>query len=100
MDLLAITTITPPKIILNSKYLPCNLKMHWYSIIMGIKNFLRQECNRIIQEEFIETKFADYGEGLVTAISRYSIAGKFGKRALIELLAKQSLANNNQPVGY
>ena len=34
---------------------------------MGITNFLRMEFNRVIQEELIDTKFADFGEGLVTA---------------------------------
>ena len=43
-----------------------------YSVTMAITKFLRPEFNRVFQEELIDTKFADFGEGLVTASSRYS----------------------------
>ena len=33
---------------------------------MAITNFVRTECNRVIHEELIDTKFADFGQGLVT----------------------------------
>ena len=46
--------------------------MRCYSVTMVIKNFLRPEFNRVFQEELIYTKFANFGEGLVTTFSRYS----------------------------
>ena len=33
---------------------------------MAITNFVRTEFNRVIHEELIDTKFADFGQGLVT----------------------------------
>ena len=33
---------------------------------MAITNFVRTEFNRVIYEELIDTKFADFGQGLVT----------------------------------
>ena len=39
---------------------------------MAITKFLRLDFNRVFQEELIDTKFVDFGEGLVTAFSRYS----------------------------
>ena len=39
---------------------------------MVIIKFLRPEFNRVFQEELIDTKFATFGEGLVSAFSRYS----------------------------
>ena len=36
-----------------------------------ITKFVRTECNRVLQEELIDTKFADFDGGLVTAFSRY-----------------------------
>ena len=33
---------------------------------MAIRNFVRTEFNRVIHEELIDTKFADFGQGLVT----------------------------------
>ena len=38
---------------------------------MMITKFVRTECNRALQEELIDTKFADFDGGLVTAFSRY-----------------------------
>ena len=35
-----------------------------------------QLYGRVFQEELIDTKFADFSEGLVTAFSRYSITCK------------------------
>ena len=46
--------------------------MRCYSVTMVITNFLRPEFNRVFQEELIYTKFANFGEGLVTTFSRYS----------------------------
>ena len=43
--------------------------MHHYSVTMAITKFLQPE---VIQEELIDTKFADFGEGLMTAHSRYN----------------------------
>ena len=37
---------------------------------MAITKLLQVELNRVIQEELIDTKFADFGEGLVLAILR------------------------------
>ena len=33
---------------------------------MAITNFVRMKFNRVIHEELIDTKFADFGQGLVT----------------------------------
>ena len=33
---------------------------------MAITNFVRMEFNRVIHEELIDTKFVDFGQGLVT----------------------------------
>ena len=49
-----------------------------YSVNMTITKFLQLEFNGIYQEEFIDTRFTNFGEGLVTAFSRYCIVGKFG----------------------
>ena len=49
-------------------------KMCCYSASMMITKFLQLEFNGISQEELIDTKFTDFGEGLVTAFSRYCIA--------------------------
>ena len=43
--------------------------MNYYSVTMAITKFLWPE---VIQEELIDTKFADFGEGLMTAFSRYN----------------------------
>ena len=48
------------------------IKMHCHSVIMAITKFLWLNFNRVFQEEIIDTKFADFGEGLETAFSRYS----------------------------
>ena len=34
---------------------------------MAITKFLWSDFNRVFQEELIDTKFVDFGEGLVTA---------------------------------
>ena len=39
---------------------------------MVITKFLQLDCNRIFQEELIDTKFTDFGKGLMTAFSRYN----------------------------
>ena len=39
---------------------------------MVITKFLQLDFIRVFQEELIGTKFADFGEGLVTIFSRYS----------------------------
>ena len=44
MDLLAKTTITQPKIILNYEYLPCNFKL----MPIGKSFFLQQDYVRLI----------------------------------------------------
>ena len=33
---------------------------------MAITNFVQTEFNRVIHEELIDTKFSDFGQGLVT----------------------------------
>ena len=33
---------------------------------MAITNFVRMEFNRVIHEELIDTKFADFGQGLMS----------------------------------
>ena len=38
---------------------------------MTITKFIQTECNRVLQEEFIDTKLVDFDGGLVTAFSRY-----------------------------
>ena len=45
--------------------------MRCYSVTMVTTKFLQMEFNRVIQEEFIDTKFANFGEGLVATFSRY-----------------------------
>ena len=50
--------------------------MHCYSVTMAIISFLWLEFNRVIQEELIDAKFADFGEGLVTAFSRFNTTYK------------------------
>ena len=39
---------------------------------MPFTKFLWPECNRLFGVEFIDIKFADFGECLVTVFSRYS----------------------------
>ena len=33
---------------------------------MAIRNFVQTEFNKVIHEKLIDTKFADFGQGLVT----------------------------------
>ena len=46
------------------------IKTRCDSVTMVITKFLWPEFNRAIQEELIDTKFASFGEGLVTIFSR------------------------------
>ena len=48
------------------------IKLHCYSVTMGTTKFIQPELNRAIQEELIDTKFPNFGEGLVLALSRYN----------------------------
>ena len=48
------------------------IKMCCHSVTMAITKFLQSDVNRVFQEKLIYTKFVDFGEGLVTALSRYS----------------------------
>ena len=41
--------------------------MRCYLVTMVIIKFLQPEFNRVFQEELIDTKFATFGEGLVSA---------------------------------
>ena len=41
------------------------IKMHCYLVTMVITKFLQSEFNIVIQEEFIDTKFAKFRNGLV-----------------------------------
>ena len=43
---------------------------------MVITKYLWPDYNRVIPEELTDTKFAGFGESLVTALSRYSITCK------------------------
>ena len=45
--------------------------MRCYSVTMTITKLVRTECNRVLQDELIDAKFADFDGGLVTAFSRY-----------------------------
>ena len=46
--------------------------MRCYSVTIAITKLKRLDFSRVFQEELIDTKFVDFGEGLVTAFSRYS----------------------------
>ena len=44
---------------------PVLIKMPCYFVTKVITKLLQAELNRVLQEELIDTKFADFAEGLV-----------------------------------
>ena len=48
------------------------IELHCYSVTMASTKFVQPVFTRVMQEEFIETNFVDFGERLVLALSRYN----------------------------